>query len=510
MVMLSRFVALSVSLTRKASLLQNGGGGYTDSYNASFSNDLEPTSLTECGNPRRPGDVSCGGWGFYWLNLLATSVRLVQAASEPVQWTQLFLQSPRQDSVFSAGATIALNWTSMGAVRPGQQFAVELDRATVAVVQQTSFELTVKPAGEHSVGVTAVGAASSWPLSRTQLDASAIPGPARAETTIYVGVPRPPLPPAPGPPPAPAPAPSTPAVASSFEGHLALAAAAMSSPCVVLESAAFHLFFSSGPAKVLHSVSTDGQTWAPPNPVAVRGKQPAVVRFAGLWRMIVACEVGLCAATAKAIDGPWTAARNPIWHAQPGQLLSEPSAVLSSGSPTELLVYCTLTEQEESGSARIVAGRTNDGVSVVPSHRTVYGAGNADIKWDRRQRMYVLIQGDGREMTWSSSTDGISFQAVDRKHRVVASGPALSPTAPCLAGMSDGSFPGDTFAVFASGSDLLRSKFSYAPAVSNCSSCAAFGCDFACCGAVHGNAHGWCRWPGSRSSGNCCVCGPAE
>ena len=100
---------------------------------------------------------------------------------------------------------------------------------------------------------------------------------------------------------------------------------------MVLESAAFHLFFSSGPAKILHSVSTDGQTWATPNPVAVRGKQPAVVRFAGLWLMIVACEAGLCAATAKGIAGPWTAA-NPIWRAQPGQFEHPIGLALARGT----------------------------------------------------------------------------------------------------------------------------------------------------------------------------------
>ena len=39
-----------------------------DEYNSSLSDDIEPTSLTECADIR-PGDSVCSGWGFLFLNL---------------------------------------------------------------------------------------------------------------------------------------------------------------------------------------------------------------------------------------------------------------------------------------------------------------------------------------------------------------------------------------------------------------------------------------------------------
>merc|ERR1712072_415010 len=58
----------------------NGKGPYTDGYNYTYSNDLEPTDLNECGYVR-PDDRRCGGWGFYWLNVLRASGQLLDAAA---------------------------------------------------------------------------------------------------------------------------------------------------------------------------------------------------------------------------------------------------------------------------------------------------------------------------------------------------------------------------------------------------------------------------------------------
>jgi hypothetical protein len=53
----------------------DGSPSYADSYNVSLSNDMEPTSLTECGHVRK-GDRACGGWGFTYLNLLRATVEI--------------------------------------------------------------------------------------------------------------------------------------------------------------------------------------------------------------------------------------------------------------------------------------------------------------------------------------------------------------------------------------------------------------------------------------------------
>ena len=55
-----------------------------------LSNDIEPTSLTECGYVR-PGDSGCGGWGFYYLNLLAATLDLYRNAENT--FTSLLLHS---------------------------------------------------------------------------------------------------------------------------------------------------------------------------------------------------------------------------------------------------------------------------------------------------------------------------------------------------------------------------------------------------------------------------------
>ena len=43
---------------------------YVDIYNATFGNDMEPTSMTACGLAARPNNAYCGGWGFRYINIL--------------------------------------------------------------------------------------------------------------------------------------------------------------------------------------------------------------------------------------------------------------------------------------------------------------------------------------------------------------------------------------------------------------------------------------------------------
>jgi hypothetical protein len=60
----------------------DGSPSYADSYNVTLSNDIEPTSLTECGHVRQ-GDAGCGGWGFFYLNLMRATVALARGAEAP-------------------------------------------------------------------------------------------------------------------------------------------------------------------------------------------------------------------------------------------------------------------------------------------------------------------------------------------------------------------------------------------------------------------------------------------
>jgi hypothetical protein len=49
---------------------------FGDEYNSSLSDDIEPSDLFECGVVR-PGDASCGGWGFLFLNLQRALVSML-------------------------------------------------------------------------------------------------------------------------------------------------------------------------------------------------------------------------------------------------------------------------------------------------------------------------------------------------------------------------------------------------------------------------------------------------
>lgn len=56
-----------------------GKSFFGDEYNTSMSDDIEPSDLYECGSVR-PGDTSCGGWGFLFVNLQRALVSMLVGA----------------------------------------------------------------------------------------------------------------------------------------------------------------------------------------------------------------------------------------------------------------------------------------------------------------------------------------------------------------------------------------------------------------------------------------------
>ena len=143
---------------------------HVDTYTEQLSDDIEPTSPTDCGY------VSCGGWGFYYLNLTRALVDLYHEAHP--QSTLLAVGSPLRGANV-CGSTLQVNWNTVGA--PASGFVVLLDGRTVASgLRASPYTLHLKGlrTGAHTLTVRAVGATTRYALSRTsfgQLLAKRVP-----------------------------------------------------------------------------------------------------------------------------------------------------------------------------------------------------------------------------------------------------------------------------------------------------------------------------------------------
>lgn len=132
---------------------------HVDTYTESLSDDIEPTSLTDCGY------VSCGGWGFYYLNLTRALIGLYRHPNP--QSTVLAVGSPLQGSAV-CGNTLGVDWTALGAKPKG--YEVRVDGRTVArnlLHSPYTLSLAHLRPGAHVLTVVATGAATRYPLSRT-------------------------------------------------------------------------------------------------------------------------------------------------------------------------------------------------------------------------------------------------------------------------------------------------------------------------------------------------------
>ena len=132
---------------------------HADTYTEQLSDDIEPTSPTDCGY------VSCGGWGFYYLNLTRALVDMYHEAHP--QSTLLAVGSPLRGGNV-CGSTLQVNWSTVGAQAAG--FDVLLDGRRVASGLRASpytLHLEGIGTGTHTLTVRAVGATNRYSLSRT-------------------------------------------------------------------------------------------------------------------------------------------------------------------------------------------------------------------------------------------------------------------------------------------------------------------------------------------------------
>ena len=131
---------------------------HVDTYTEPLSDDIEPTSLADCGY------VSCGGWGFYYLNLTRALVHMYHEAQP--RSTLLAVGSPLQGASV-CGPSLQVNWTTVGA--PASGFDLLLDGRTVASGLRASpytLHLRGLRAGAHTLTVRAVGATTRYSLAR--------------------------------------------------------------------------------------------------------------------------------------------------------------------------------------------------------------------------------------------------------------------------------------------------------------------------------------------------------
>lgn len=328
-------------------------------------------------------------------------------------------------------------------------------------------------------------------------------------------------------------------------------------PTISLVGETYHMWYCSPGANgawdfIRHSTSADGLSWAAPD-VALQPTtafdrdsvcDPSVVQHRGTWLMYHTCintrsggegppdgytNNRICLATADAPTGPWTPAAQPVvqhlnctrdW--KKAYCAGQPSAVTHRG---KVFLYYTLVSPGDStppNPGDILVATSDDGVTFAPPQGPVLTQRDVDVKVDRASGLFFLAQGDvgSDAITWSTSADGITWAPYNGS-ALLRTNPALpkggTNNNPGLAGLPDGSFSGQTFAMYGSSYKvgwgdwhLYRTDVVVDPAQADCSSCAGThsDCDRACAQVTGKASYGTCAVPGSTDPSNCCSCAP--
>ena len=100
-----------------------------DEFNSSLSDDIEPTSLTECADIR-PGDSVCSGWGFLFLNLQRAFVAMLGGSypdappGSSMAPSLLTIATPTNREVVDVTKKISVSWVLLGTA--AESFTIEL------------------------------------------------------------------------------------------------------------------------------------------------------------------------------------------------------------------------------------------------------------------------------------------------------------------------------------------------------------------------------------------------
>jgi hypothetical protein len=319
-------------------------------------------------------------------------------------------------------------------------------------------------------------------------------------------------------------------------------------PTIIAENGKYYAFYCSpGNGQYWDQIrmisSPDGGTWSDPVSVLLPGNSydtmsvcdPSVVQFKGVYFLYHTCiDTGnppdgyknnrICVAMADSIAGPY-------------YLHSMPVVQNTSCAPTDTAIYCVgqpsavtfnnsvflYFTQINSGNmpgpnaGYVYLATSPDGVNFRWVDTPVLLQRDVDVKFDRSSQMFYLVQGDVGDtvITYSYSKDGVHFEPYNRAH-AVATNPNLpsggSNNNPGMASDPDGTFSGMTWVAYGSSYTvgwgdwhLYASGFVVNPTQNDCSTCAAYSCDFQCSRNNGQTAYGYCVAPGS-TKGVCCIC----
>lgn len=332
-------------------------------------------------------------------------------------------------------------------------------------------------------------------------------------------------------------------------------------PSIVFEDGTYYAFYcspSDSPPYPFDAIrlttSTNGVTWTSPVvALAAQGNyasssvcDPSVVKFRGVYFLYHTCiNTGahgspsppdgyqnnrICVAIADHIAGPYRFYDDAVIEdltcspTEGSYCVGQPAALVQDD---QVYVYYTNHRPGDPspGPGNIFLRKSKDGISFGPVEnqgQPVWNHRNVDVKFDRASKRYFLVQGevDTVPIFWAVSSDGVHFTPWDSS-RILATNPALPEPAgrnhnPGIASLSDGSFSGMSFVVYASTfqpdnplwSHLYRSDIIIDPDSTDCSGCVADSCDRGCTVTAGAPRVGECVNPGSTSPGQCCACAP--
>lgn len=308
-----------------------GDGSFVDSYNVTFTNDMEPISSSECGYART-GDAGqlprCNtGYGFFPLNLLRASLAALRGVSHN---TVLRLVAPMEAEV--AVNLLQVTWAVIGDGADGP-FHVLVDNKLVAEVPGPARSVAVDMValgihpGVHRVTVVAVNGWTMYALSAGHVD-TPLPTPTAGASVsgefVYKAM-------------------SSHLVTSAPVGfaNLTTTPPYAYGPSIIQENGTFYNFYCSpggGAADgswdyVRMSTSVDGFAWTPPT-VALKGSpadkwsqnstcDPSIVKFRGSYFLYHTCinvldppdgytNNRICVAVSDTIYGPFVQGLSPV------------------------------------------------------------------------------------------------------------------------------------------------------------------------------------------------------
>lgn len=295
------------------------------------------------------------------------------------------------------------------------------------------------------------------------------------------------------------------------------------------------------------ATSGDFQTWSSPEVILAPQNgydansvcDPSLVLFNGQWLLYHTCintanppdgytNNRICVSFADGVLGPYYSPPNPVviqdlsCDKDPNKFycVGQPSAVVAADGKSILLYYTNSNgvDARPPNPGNVYVQQSFDGFNFSPLNNGnwVYPQRDVDVKYDRVNRQYLMVQGDvgSTVLSYATSHDGVNWTSYNPAIRNISTNPDLpsggSNNNPGLVGQPDGSFAGMTSVVYGSspvpgwGKWLLYNSQAFFTNAS-CENCCQNSCDFACRNS-EGTQRGQCSVSGSTNPAGCCEC----